>query len=354
MQINKDLSAAISVARGLALFSIVSAHIVFLKGTPAVFSNFYANFGTIGVVAYYIISGFLFEPEHYGGFLKMLKNKAKAIGLPWVILGSTVYFYKVYFTRVYSLKAHVKWLLGKNTYLYFITVLLLCFVICYLVKNKAALWGFVALNILSLELTAFGVLQPAIAFLRITNNLNIFNWLGFFALGRLARGLNGEGIYSFLKKARVWLLLLFVGATALLLALGLKSTYISHLGWLYELLGAAAIFGAATFAGLKNPVLQKISNDSFAVYLTHFLIIELMNRVCHRVFAFAPPLQLFANLFVIGVTVAAIELLLLLARGLKISPFVCAVFGVRGPKAKLPKGGQATALASQSNPGTRR
>lgn len=48
MQINKELSAAISVARGLALFSIVSAHIVFLKGTPAVFSNFYANFGTIG------------------------------------------------------------------------------------------------------------------------------------------------------------------------------------------------------------------------------------------------------------------------------------------------------------------
>ena len=192
MQINKNLSAAISVARGLALFSIVSAHIMFLKGTPAVFSNFYANFGTIGVVAYYIISGYLFAPEHYGGFFKMLKNKAKAIGLPWVVLGSTVYFYKVYFTRVYSLKAHVKWLLGKNTYLYFITVLLLCFVICYFVKNKAALWGFVGLNVLSLELTAFGVLQPAIAFLRITNNLNLFNWLGFFALGRLARGLNGE------------------------------------------------------------------------------------------------------------------------------------------------------------------
>lgn len=332
MHISQKLSQTISVARGLALFSIVSAHIVFLKGTPAVFSNFYANFGTVGVIVYYIISGYLFDPAHYGGFGKMLKNKAKTIGIPWVLLGSTIYFYKVYFNKNYSLKAHIKFLLGKNTFLYFITVLIACFVICYFVKHRAVLWAFVALNILSLEATAFGFLQPAISFLRITNNLNVLNWLGFFALGRLAGELDSNAIYAFLQKARIWLIMLFTGATVGLLALGIKSTYISHLGWLYELLGAAAIFGTATFSWLNNPVLQKISGDSFAVYLIHFLTIELMNRLCHKIFVFAPPLQLFANLLVVFVTVAVIEGILFVSKHLKIAPIVCTVFGVRKPK----------------------
>lgn len=340
MQINKELSAAISVARGLALFSIVSAHIVFLKGTPAVFSNFYANFGTIGVVAYYIISGFLFAPEHYGGFLKMLKNKAKAIGLPWVILGSTVYFYKVYFTRVYSLKAHVKWLLGKNTYLYFITVLLLCFVICYFVKNKAALWGFVALNILSLELTAFGVLQPAIAFLHITNNLNIFNWLGFFAFGRLVQTINADRIFQFLKTTRVAFLALFVVLLVVFLITGVNTTYFSFVGWGYELIGAMAIFGAATYPALNNRVFKKVSNDSFSVYLIHLMVISLLNKACFKLFSLFPPLQLIQNLLVIAVSVLLIELALLLARALKLNRLAGAVFAVKAQQAVAPNKNQ--------------
>ena len=304
MRITGRLSTTISVARVLALVSIVSAHALFVSQTPQAFVSFYSKLGTVGVAAYFMISGFLYFPKNYAGFGKMLKNKARSIGIPWLVLGSVVYLYNAFGNKSFSAAAYLEFMLGKNSYLYFLTMLLFCFVVCYFVNSKLVLLAFAALSVLSLELTAFGVLQPVIAALHITNYLNIFNWLGFFAFGRLVQTINADRIFQFLKTTRV------------------------------------AIFGAATYPALNNRVFKKVSNDSFSVYLIHLMVISLLNKACFKLFSLFPPLQLIQNLLVIAVSVLLIELALLLARALKLNRLAGAVFAVKAQQAVAPNKNQ--------------
>ena len=197
MRITGRLSTTISVARALALVSIVSAHALFVSQTPQAFVSFYSKLGTVGVAAYFMISGFLYFPKNYAGFGKMLKNKARSIGIPWLVLGSVGYLYNAFGNKSFSAAAYLEFMLGKNSYLYFLTMLFFCFVVCYFVNSKLVLLAFAALSVLSLELTAFGVLQPVIAALHITNYLNIFNWLGFLPLAGLFKQSTPTVFFSF-------------------------------------------------------------------------------------------------------------------------------------------------------------
>lgn len=340
MRITGRLSTTISVARALALVSIVSAHALFVSQTPQAFVSFYSKLGTVGVAAYFMISGFLYFPKNYAGFGKMLKNKARSIGIPWLVLGSVGYLYNAFGNKSFSAAAYLEFMLGKNSYLYFLTMLFFCFVVCYFVNSKLVLLAFAALSVLSLELTAFGVLQPVIAALHITNYLNIFNWLGFFAFGRLVQTINADRIFQFLKTTRVAFLALFVVLLVVFLITGVNTTYFSFVGWGYELIGAMAIFGAATYPALNNRVFKKVSNDSFSVYLIHLMVISLLNKACFKLFSLFPPLQLIQNLLVIAVSVLLIELALLLARALKLNRLAGAVFAVKTQQAVAPNKNQ--------------
>lgn len=191
------------------------------------------------------------------------------------------------------------------------------------------LQAFAVVNVLSLELTAFGVLQPVITALHITNYLNIFNWLGFFVFGRLIQTIDADRIFQFLKTTRVAFLALFAVLLVVFLITDVNTTYFSFVGWGYELVGAMAIFGAATYPALNNRVFKRVSNCSFSVYLIHLMVISLLNKVCFKLFNLFPPLQLIQNLLVIAVSVLFIELALLLARALKLNRLAGAVFAVR-------------------------
>ena len=129
MRITGRLSTTISVARALALVSIVSAHALFVSQTPQAFVSFYSKLGTVGVAAYFMISGFLYFPKNYAGFGKMLKNKARSIGIPWLVLGSVGYLYNAFGNKSFSAAAYLEFMLGKNSYLYFLTMLFFCFVV---------------------------------------------------------------------------------------------------------------------------------------------------------------------------------------------------------------------------------
>lgn len=322
----RNISNMVIVARTLALISIVSAHIIFTQTTPLWISEIYKLLAPVGVVTYFIISGYYYHIDKYGSFFYVLKKKLKTIGIPWLVLGSIGYFYNAILSKDISIVSYLKFILGNGSYLYFLIMLFLCFIIFYFFKSKIFCIVAILLNILSLELTAMGVLEPVTKALHITDYLNIFNWIGFFAFGVLLQRVDTDKLYNAVKKLRVLSIMVFVLFFVVLFITKIKTGYFSYVGWIYEFIGAVAILAVSSFDFLNIKLIRKVSNDSFTVYLIHFMVIGVFDRL----YNIALPLQLFANIIVICISFVAIELCMFISKKIKIEKIVCVILGVRG------------------------
>lgn len=70
----KNISNMVIVVRTFALMSIVSAHTSFTETAPSWLTEFYRMFGTIGVVTYFVISGYYYHVDKYDSFFMWLKR----------------------------------------------------------------------------------------------------------------------------------------------------------------------------------------------------------------------------------------------------------------------------------------
>ena len=203
------VSEIVATARIYAILSVVCAH---LSYADSIVGDLFVRIGTIGVVVFLISSGYYFVPAKFNSLFDLIKSKTRSICVPWLALGSLVWVYNILLSPKFrSPVGYLKWIFGNGTYLYYIPVLLVCFLICYKLPRRA-LFGLVIVNVASVVLTASGVLTPVIDALHITSYLNFFNWVGFFALGMLIRGIDEAKILSCLKKIRILAIVLFVMA----------------------------------------------------------------------------------------------------------------------------------------------
>ena len=76
------------VSRAFAAMSVVAAHLSFRESYVGAFLE---RIGTIGVVAFFIMSGFFFRPNKFVGYKDLLKKKLESIIIPWIILGSAMW-----------------------------------------------------------------------------------------------------------------------------------------------------------------------------------------------------------------------------------------------------------------------
>lgn len=269
-----SISKMFDAANAMAILSIVSAHITIRS--PEVLANLYATIGSIGVVLFLIKAGYYFK--NYP-FVVLVRKKFVSIILPWIILGSLVFVVNTILTSgIFNFSDWLLWLVGYKTYLYFVVVLLMCFLLFYK-NNMVTLLGAIVINAFSLVLTACGVLEPVIEALHITNYLNIFNWIGFFAIGILLNRVNEEKLYLFIKSTRfIWIGLSVVG-TGLIVLGGYKVGYFSPLGWLYEILSTLSILGLCTFGFMQNKLLSGISSYGYAIYLLHMMFVGVLGKI---------------------------------------------------------------------------
>ncbi len=275
MELSKQLSKTCATARVYALISIISAHI----SLPDTFAgDLFKRIASVGVITFMLLSGYFYNQSKYNTFFAMLKNKLVSVCIPWFALGTVVFAYDtVLGKKPFSVLAYIKYIFGNGTYLYYMTVLMLCFMLFFF-ASKIFSYVSIAVTVISLMLTAAGILTPIIEFLHITNYLNILNWVGFFAVGQLLRNIDSSVLYSFLKRYRV----IFIVAYNLILAVLLlfkdfKTGYFTYFGFIYELLGAMAIFSVSTFDLTRFKFFLAVSNDSFSIYLVHIMFIALLN-----------------------------------------------------------------------------
>lgn len=324
----KKISSTVTVARVFALISIVSAHITLSDSCPYVISKFYSSIASIGVVAFLIMAGYYYNSAKFKNIFSMLKNKAVSIGLPWLFFGSFSFLYgSIMSKEALSPIRYIKYILGNGSYLYYLTVLMICFILFFR-TNKYILFGSIALNLVSLSLTSTGVITPIIESLHITDYLNVFNWIGIFAIGVLLRAIECEKIYTFLKKTRWIFVSLFIVADALIIAFNIPTGYFSYIGIWLELLGVLAIFGLSTVGILSNKFFFNIANYSFSIYLIHIVV----NGIINNLYNISLITQLVSTFLVIAVCFVGFEIARVIIKWLKWQKLLYPLLGFRTRK----------------------
>lgn len=180
-----------------------------------------------------------------------------------------------FLTRGDGLLGWFNWIIGNGTYLYYLSILIICyFLLFYYSNNKAILISAISLNIISLLLTSFGYLDQLSSYFdfRLNNYLNIFNWIGFFSLGILAKDWLSKFLYN-INKLIVPISILYL--FCLFLSLKIEPNYggyFSKIAIPMEIIGATMILSFSTLNIFNKSFILEVSKYTFAIYLTHFLI----------------------------------------------------------------------------------
>lgn len=322
-----DVNSCMNVAKCFAIISVIMAH---SRNSDFYFySNITERIGAIGVVAFLIIAGYYFNVAKYG-IKAFFKNKITTIIVPWIFTGTIVFFVSNKGDNLFF-SDWINWIIGNGTYLYYLLILLLCYLLLSFFNKRGYLIIFILLNIISLLLTSFGVFNylfmKHLNALVINNYLNVFNWIGYFSLGILVKGHLGL-IMEFLKKYRLVIVVTYLFALCISFFLEpLDAGYFSKLAIPMQLLGVAFIFSMSTLKELNNSVVAKVAELTFAIYLTHFLIFPI------RKFFFTSALLEFINPVII-LTVNCLILLtgIYISQRIKGYGLYCLLLGIRRTK----------------------
>lgn len=191
-------NTAIDVAKGLATISVVCAHcngVYITNGIPRIGSLILQHIGTYGVLVFFFISGMLYKPRRGITVLHPLKRIRKLI-LPWIFSGTMVYLYVYLRKPPMSLFGYVAFLLGNGSYLYYPMLACMYQVFVWpIMRNKLVLYAYI---IITAYVSVFALDIP-----RLTPYLNIFSWIGYFALGILC-GQNHDGAARVFARLFQW------------------------------------------------------------------------------------------------------------------------------------------------------
>ncbi|MBE5958503.1 MAG: hypothetical protein E7254_06535 [Lachnospiraceae bacterium] len=303
MQADKKISIIASNARVFFLISIVSAHIGLSETAPIVIQQFWSHISSIGVVGYLIISSYYYNKNKWTNIYEMLKRKTTTVLVPWFIMGSVGYCYKAILSHSMSIIEYLKFIIGNGSYLYYMTVLFLCFIIFYYSNWRCNIL-YIALSLVSLLLTSGGYLDDIIDSLHITNYLNILNWIGYFAVGQFLQIMDTRKLFDIMTKYKNLCIMLFSCAFIIVFVNRTPVNYFSNLGWAYNILGVICIFSITSFIVEKNIIFEIISKDSFTVYLIHFMIIGVTDNIYNRFIitqAVAPLIVIIIGVFVVQI-----------------------------------------------------
>ena len=325
-KVSKSVSEMFSTARIYCLISIIAAHMYFPNSFAEVFLG---KLGTLGVVLLLIISGYFYRPKKFDSVCFLLKKKFVSIGIPWLFLGSVVWLYNVIASEQFrSVTGYFNWIIGNGTYLYYMPILLICFLMFYKSHNVTLISALV-LNAAFIVLTAFGLMNKVVSFFGINHYLNPFNWIGFFALGMILQQIDAEKLFNFFRKFRFLNVVLFVIAFVILLIFtNVKSDYFSLVAIPYELLGSLAILSLSTFNLTKYKIFKKLSAYTFCIYLIHMIFIGLLDSFLsmHILLMYFSPLVIMCFAFLV---ISVVEWF---ANKMKFRRIFCLAFGIRDIK----------------------
>jgi surface polysaccharide O-acyltransferase-like enzyme len=323
----QKVSHTFTISRVWAILSVITAHATFRVDNACV-QDLLTSLGSVCVVMFFIISGYYFNPVKYGSLGAFLKPKVTSVLIPWLFFGTFVYVESaLVMHKGLGLLAYGKFLLGHGSYLYYLTVLILCYVAYFYGVKKGRLHGLCAVSLLvtvaSLQLTAWGAWD--VTRIGLTDYLNPLNWIGYFCIGVW---LKRADVYRLMTWCRrfLWLLLpAYGGIFALSYLLGDQMGYFGWLGMPLQLVGVMIIVGVSSFSRLDCKPLRYVSKASFGVYLLHMFSLP----VVEKVLGYIPVETFLSPLVTLAATAAGFFVLQVICDKIKLGKVFRLLSGVR-------------------------
>lgn len=312
MKISEEESKILWIIKGVALVSVFFAHTAGKYGYPS-YEGLRDCLGLIGVPTFFIVSGYLFNKS--ANVFLFIKKKIWNVIFPWFLCSSCTYVLSIILnSQNLSLWCYIKWIFGIQTWYYFVPVLILIFILFTFFDND---W-FVAVSflftILSLLLTQMFVDEGVNC-----NYINVFNWIGFFALGVFLRK---KGTLDKLKTPLAYLF--FIIAILGLVFVDRITNYWSIQSLIFEVIGFIAIVNMSYLIDRNiwiSNIFQKVGKISYFVYLIHMQMVGVINSRLH-IEEIHPALILVKPLIVFIIIVFIIEIFVYLLDKLKLYKFM--------------------------------
>lgn len=277
----KNISNLVWCAKAVAILCVIVAHSDFQSVQINWLAILLRRIGAMGVPVFLILSAYYYKPKKYTSLHGLLRSR-KTTFLPWVILASVCYLWSNFrMGKEINIPSLLQFILGYNSLFYFLSVLILLQLIFYFLRSveiRKILGVCIVLSIISTELAAFGITDGIIARAGLTNYLNIFNWVGFFAIGIYFQIKEDNEIVLSIKKYCGWAFLIWG-------ILFVASIYIDHgeygyfsiVGFFMELASAILILRFAWSVCHYGWIVQ-LGKYSFAIYLVHINIVPIVNK----------------------------------------------------------------------------
>ncbi|MBO7519525.1 MAG: acyltransferase, partial [Clostridia bacterium] len=239
-----------------------------------------ALIGLCGVPVFLFLSGFLFKERKNAKEFWLIGGVLDRIIIPWIIWGVITYLIGIKFkTGNFSALDMINWIIGYNTWLYYVPVLLGCYFVCRIAKNN--IYANIVLLILSFvswTLTKNGIIIGDRMGLYVTNYMNFFNFLWMFITGRLCKIFIVNPVKIFSGNTTVTVLCAFAAISLGIVYIGLlgKGAWIAYWGSYISLPFMAVsgwfILQLAWRTG-KLRIFREIGKQSYIIYFIHMPIV---------------------------------------------------------------------------------
>lgn len=279
----------IYIMKSLAIFSVVCAHVATVPESAnewnCATSDFLSYLGTMGVPVFFLLSGYLFE-RNKRSFGDFWKGKVKSVFIPWVFCETLLWLYVVLRKGGITLKAWVLFIIGYKHTTYYLTVLVIMYLLFWGIKRNWELAALILVSLLSMICTGWGFGISFINEWTGTYYLNPLNWMGFFVVGMLISGKNYLMCFaSKLGKVVPFFAFASILYFAIVRVSGGGFAYFSQYALAAHIVNISLIFGLAEnilrISGRTKELAIYIGKTSFSIYLLHQFVAGILVRVAN-------------------------------------------------------------------------
>lgn len=260
----------------ILIFSIICAHLSPIDNIikiNSIISWLYNSLGILGVPIFYFISGYLFY-NNKKSFKHFFLNKIKNIIIPWIFVGTVCYLIVFLFQNNISLIGFLNFIIGKGSYLYYLTILILLYILFFKYKDN-----FMFL-LITFILGIVSIIYNIYYGIHEYSYINLLNWIPYFNIGLMTNKYNKlNKVLKFCKKNKFLFLITFILVLISGLYLNSKVNYWTLIGIILIILFFFTTFGFIYKCDNKYKILNFIGENSLSFYLIHMPIAGIIVRI---------------------------------------------------------------------------
>lgn len=274
METFEKTSKTLYVIKAFAILFTITAHMSFSQ-EYFLADTIRTAIGQIGVPTFFIVSGYFYSRkpgDNKSFWLKKFKN----LFIPWLIFSIIIFSLSefVFGTPGNLIVDFLCTLTGISSIFWYLTVMCIIMFLFYYIKKDSILYACIAISIVSVLASGISIIIFDANY--INQFFNIFNWIGFFALGMLLRK------KDLLKKLISPLITVISGVLmALFVAIaGIRGevihAYVDITSLFIEISGFLFFLNISYLLSDCN-LLVDIGKKSFFVYLMHIQTVGIIN-----------------------------------------------------------------------------